>query len=219
MSDKQTTDNEYDELSYAQAKALDPQILRQELAKREVNSKGSKKTLLNRVKYYSSRGWPSRSKKSTILGIKRKIEEMDLNGSNQNKTQEPDDEPPTKKRQLNDKSEVAIESAEIKQQEEEPTQFEQAENEKEEEKRDVQSIQPQVNDLQKIDEKRQNKEDAKVMDIDDGTIQEKQQELSDLLTLQTVNDTNNINNIQQESRELLTPQPLAFPSNTNNINK
>ncbi len=55
-SDDSSGDEDDIELTFQRAKSMKVQELRNELEKRGVNSKGKKKTLINRVKYYASRG-------------------------------------------------------------------------------------------------------------------------------------------------------------------
>ena len=49
-------ENEYPELTYDEAKKMGVADLREEMKKRGLNHQGSKKKLVNRIRYYSGRG-------------------------------------------------------------------------------------------------------------------------------------------------------------------
>lgn len=57
MSDKNENDEEeLPELTFNEAKKMSVAELREEMKKRGINAKGSKKKLINRIRYYSGRG-------------------------------------------------------------------------------------------------------------------------------------------------------------------
>lgn len=55
-NDKNESDDEYPPITYDEAKKMQVNDLREEMKKRGLNHQGSKKKLVNRIRYYSGRG-------------------------------------------------------------------------------------------------------------------------------------------------------------------
>ena len=92
LGDNVDIEEEYPPLIYSEAKKLDVKELRLQMDKRGLNTKGGKKILLNRIKYFQGR--PQR-RIAKLAGKKRALKDIKNNDNN-------NDEPKAKKQKLNE---------------------------------------------------------------------------------------------------------------------